>query len=674
MAKKKNDTGVVRQTEYRSKKKVTPKKVSNEALSTKDVEKTLPTENKIINEEKEIKKEDYKVEKKGRKVFVNFFLCFVLLVGLASFGLNLYISRNSFDIYSFIGPIVLILFTIFFVPVGLKSKNKLTVFISSLLLGGYFGLNIYTSLTTGEINTFSSGVKDFSNKNLTEAVKWAEENNITLKQEYEYSDMVSEYKIITQDVKSGSKLDDVKELTVVVSEGPNPSKEVIVPDMTSWNDERVINFVEDNFLSNVEIEFVSSDKTPDTVIEQSKAGNLKRDEGLKITFSYGEELGYEEVKLIDFTKDTEFEVMFYMKQHHLNYEFDREFSNKIKRNLAMKQSVEPGKMVKIEDETIKVTFSKGKEIEVPNLTDMSVTKITEWIIENRLKLELSDQYDEKVKANSVISANYKKGDKIEQGETVKIVVSKGSLKMPKFKSFEDFRAWADKYSIKYEERHEFNSDFKVGEVISYSYKNGEVIKNDDVIIVTISDGEAIKVPALDGLSRSEAEKRLQKLNLKCSCIYKYSNSVKEGNVISQSISAGSEVSEGTTVTVMISKGKEPAASQSSSSSSSSGGSSGGSSSQSQKQECVKKDYVIDNLVGAYRNMECSSFDACKSAFLKFFNENYPGVSIEIVAEAETTMTSGSPIGCRYSSDKNCITQGKTVTSCNGVTYKFILAK
>ncbi len=685
MAKKKNEsTEVTRQTEYRSKKNSNTKKnntkktttektltkkelTEDKTLSTDFVEKDLMSKNKINNDKTDLvtstRKDEFKMENKNGRVFVNFFLCFVLLIGLGFFLLTLYIDRNDINIFNIISSLLLMLFTICFVPIGLKSKNKVLLFICALLLGSYFGFGIYSSLSsTPTVATYSSGMKDFTNKNLTDVVKWAEKNNISLKQEYEFSDMVGEYEIINQDIKAGTNLKKVKELTVVVSEGPNPYKEIIIPNMVSWDCDRVIEFVEKNYLSNVDVEFVESDKAVDTVIEQSKAGNIKRDEELKLTFSYGEELGYDEVKLIDFTEKTEFEVMFYMKQHHLNYEFAREFSNKIKRNLAMEQDKKPGTLVKVDDEKVKVTFSKGKEIKVPNLLNMSMSEITEWVIENRLKLEFSDKYDEKVKANKVISASHKENDKVEQGDTIKVVISKGSLKMPKFSSYEDFREWADKYEIKYEEKHEFNSDVKAGEVISYSYKTGDVIKNDDVIIVTISDGEAVKVPALDGLTKSQVESKLSKLGLKYSFVYKYSNSVKENLVISQSISAGSEISANTTITVTISKGKNNESEPDNKKTTSSNGSSSNNTNANTEQNC-KEEIIpgekLRKMNDIFRNN--NSFDEVKNALISYFNSLNVKVSVvKVTGDEAGNASSGSYIGGLKPSDE--------VKSCNSTPY------
>ena len=191
------------------------------------------------------------------------------------------------------------------------------MFFGGLLLCIYLLLGINNNL--GLFSTPGSAMVDFTGKSLTDVIKWANKNNITVNQDYEYSDMVSEYKVISQDIAEGKSLKNVSEITVSVSEGPNPYKEVVVPSMLTWSADRVINFVNENYLSNVSVEFVSSDQSVDTVIEQSTSGNLSRDDEIKLTFSYGEELGYDEVNISDLTNKSKFEIEFYMKQHQLNY-------------------------------------------------------------------------------------------------------------------------------------------------------------------------------------------------------------------------------------------------------------------------------------------------------------------------------------------------------------------
>lgn len=528
------------------------------------------------------RKETVQTKKRKRHPIVNLFLFLTLISSLVYFGIALWNGQNSSNFFgSLISSLLLVVFSILFIAICVTNPNRKK---GTIFLGSFFLLlfNLFGGLTTlGIVNIPSLGqVEDFTGKSLTDVVKWAEKNKVTLNQDYEYSDMVSEYSIISQDIESGTKTKDINELTVSVSEGPNPDKEIIVPDMDGWNSERVINYVLDNYLNNVDVSFEKSDKAEDTVIEQNKSGSMKRSDELKLTFSLGEELDNSDVKMADLINKSEFEAIFYLKQHRIKYEIEKEFSKNIVRGNVSNQSVKVGNIVKVDsdDDKVTITISKGKSIKVPDLKKMSMVEITEWVVANKLKLEFTNQYDDSVKENEVISTNYSKGDKIEQGSTVKVVISKGSLVMENFKSFDDFKKWADKYNISYEEKHEFSEDVPQGEVISYSYKKGDTIKNGDSIIVTISDGKECKVPDVVGMSKSKAIDALEEVGLNYNFVTQ-SSSKSKNTVIKQSISAGSKVSSGTTITITLSSGKQTEYREdNSSSSSNSSGNSGSSNS------------------------------------------------------------------------------------------------
>lgn len=502
----------------------------------------------VMFDKKTIKKTNNK-----KHIFTDLIIIITMLSSLGYFFVNITDKSSTFS--SLINCSILVLFTIIYLVVCLttKRKSKTTILLSSLLLLGFYIYNLNNMLSI--VKSPTNSIEDFRGKSLTNVVKWANGNDITVIQDFEYSDMVDEFNIITQDVKPGTSLKDIDSITVSVSEGPNPSKEIIVPSMITWDDQRVINYVKNNYLNNVNVEFVESDKKKDTVIDQNKSGNLKRDNELKLTFSYGDEGNSDEVKLIDFTKKSKFEIEFYMKQHHLRYKFEYDFSDKIKKGLGISQSVKAGETVKVDDKEIVVTLSKGPVIKVPDFKNMSTTKLTEWAVKNKVKLEFNDKYDDSVKEGNVISCDKEAGDVIEQGSTIKVTVSRGKLKMPGFKSVDDFYEWADKYEIKYEIKREFSDSVKSGDVISYSVKKGQTIKTDEAIIVTISDGKNCKVPDLKGLSKSDAISKLKKANLDYNFVYKNSDKVKD-KVISQSISSGSEISCGTSITVTLSNGKK----------------------------------------------------------------------------------------------------------------------
>lgn len=535
----------------KKKKKNTVNKLNKEMVD-KTIEKDVDKDKDFV---RRIDKYDNK--KKGNTL-INILVVLTIISCLGYIASTIINIENLKDI---ILALLLFLFTMFFVSVSITnpSKKKGTNILALLILFIYQVLGSLLLFDIVKLPTMKV-MDDLVGKSLTSAIEWTTDNKISLEQEYEYSDLIDEYHIIYQDVKAGTKLKKINKVTVLVSEGPNPDKEIILPNMVGWESEDVLKYIEDNHLTNVLIEFVQSENKENTLIEQSKSGNVRRNEEIKLTFSYGEERGYSEVKLADLTNKTKLEALFYLKKYGIKYELSYDFSDKIKRGNIISQSVKAGTMVSITGDnvtTVKVVISKGKKIIIPDFKKMSVTEVTNWIIKNKLKVEFKDAYDESVKENSVISSSHTKGDAVEEGTVITITLSKGKLKMPEFKSLNEFREWASKYNINYEEQHEFSNDVAIGEVIKYSYNKGDTIKNGDTIIVTISDGKKISVPNVKGLSKSEATSKLKSAGLNYSFVYKHSDSVAKGNVISQSISAGSEVSSGTTITVTISNGKMP---------------------------------------------------------------------------------------------------------------------
>lgn len=606
---------------------------------------------------------------KYKHPLVNLFLIIVLIACIAYFIIN--IACKPISSFTGILNILLItLFSIIFVGIGISinKKSKNSIVLCGLILLAFFMVNSLDILNIVKVTSVTR-VENFTGRSLVDVVKWAELNNVELDQEYEYSDMVEDYKIISQSVKAGTKVDGLKNIVVAVSEGPNPSKEIIIPSMIGWDSERVINFVEENYLSDVEVEFVLSEKQENTVIEQSTTGNMKRNDHLKLTFSLGEEYDDSEIKLIDFTNKSKFEVDLYMKSHRLNYDINYDFSNKIKRDRAIKQSLEAGTMVSPNNEEfINITLSKGKKIKVPDLTKMSMTEITNWVIKNRLKIEFNDQYDDSVKENDIISTDKVKGDIIEQGSVIKVVVSKGSLKMPKFKSFNDFRDWADKYGIKYEIKNEFSSSVKDGEVISYSYKTGEIIKNDDTIIVTLSSGEKVTMPKVIGLTKSQATTKLKDAGIKYSFVYSPSDEKKD-IVINQSIKTGSEISKNTTVTITLSNGKKQVQERQSNNNSSSNrpnsnGNNSGGNTTPPAPSCVESTCTVPGSIMNILNDD-PSYNKTVSWINGTLASACPGLKYNIVASTDSGMSSGSIV--------SGLKARQTLRTCS-TTYTFVIAK
>ena len=448
--------------------------------------------------------------------------------------------------------------------------------------------------------------------------------------------------------------------------------------MSGWTDEQVINFVEENYLGNVSVEFVQSDEKENTVIEQSTKGTIKRSDSIKITFSYGLELSYDEVNLKDLVGMSKFRTMFYLKQNHINYEFDEGASSKYDKDTVMKMSVDAGTKIKINSDPIKVTISRGKEIKMIDVKNKTINEVTKWVVSNRLKIKIEDQYDDSIDKNHIIKADKNKDDVLVSGDTVTIYVSLGKLKMEKFDNINDFYSWASKYDIEYVVESQFSDSVDAGQVIGYSVKPGDTIKNGDVITVTISLGKKIKMIDVTNMTKNKATKELKNAGIKYNITYRSSDTVEEDVVISQSIRAGSEINTNTTVTIVVSSGKaktEPRNNNTGNNNNNSGNNNNSNNNSTTNPNtpstpttptCTPGTVTVGGeLANIFANPE--SYNSVYSQLSSYFNRSqFDNVTIKIIGDSTSGATPGSFI--------SGIKPGDVLETCTGKTYTITIAK
>lgn len=106
---------------------------------------------------------------------------------------------------------------------------------------------------------------------------------------------------------------------------------------------------------------------------------------------------------------------------------------------------------------------------------------------------------------------------------------------------------------------EASDKYDEGEIISQDPGSGESVNEHSTVKVVISTGPETKktsVPEVVGMKEADAEKEIEKANLVVKKDSDFSDNVAEGCVISVSPDEGSEVEEGTEVTIVISLGAE----------------------------------------------------------------------------------------------------------------------
>lgn len=522
--------------------------------TTKEEENRQELKNIIFNDNKPNKK-----EKQKKPWFTNLVLALTFCLSLIFSLYLIYDSTNQkHQLYQIINAILILItslnFIISFRKTYFYKKTKASIFTSLciIVLIGFNGLYFMNIIKLPTQNA----VPDFSNTTLSEAIKWAEANNIEYSQSNEYSDRIEKYNIINQSVKAHKLTKNVKKINFEVSNGPDYDKEVIITDMTDWNIDEAVKIIDENFLNNVTVNFEENNEIErDIITNQSKSGTIKRNDPITFTVSIGSLEDLKPISMKNLKNISLFKAILYLNRNGIDYELKYDFSNKIAKNNVIKSSVKKGETVSPSDK-ITLTISKGKKIIVPELKNKKMSEVTKWIIENNLKINYTDKYDDNTKNGYIIDATYKKDDIIEEETTVGITVSKGKLKMPKFKSLTEFKTWAEKYDIKYEVKEEFNNDFKKGEIIKFSVKTGKKISKDKGITAYVSKGKAITVPDFSGKTKNEITKECNNLNITCTFINEYNTGAEEGTSIGQNIKIGDEISEGDNIQITIATKKQ----------------------------------------------------------------------------------------------------------------------
>ena len=130
------------------------------------------------------------------------------------------------------------------------------------------------------------------------------------------------------------------------------------------------------------------------------------------------------------------------------------------------------------------------------------------------------------------------------------------------KTYEEAQKELNKYDLGIHKSTAPSNTVAKGKIISQDPADGKKVKKHTTVNVVISSGEEAKmttIPSVVGLAEADAEKALQDKNL---VVKKgdpvYSDDVEQEEVVSVSPSEGAEVKEGTTVTLVISKGNQPA--------------------------------------------------------------------------------------------------------------------
>lgn len=207
-----------------------------------------------------------------------------------------------------------------------------------------------------------------------------------------------------------------------------------------------------------------------------------------------------------------------------------------------------------------LNVTNPKEVEMPNIVGLSKEEAQQRIEGAKLKFEVSsEEYNTDVEENHIISQDptYVEGyNKVKEGSTVKVVVSKGTekTKVPKVAgmSKDDAISAIENAKLKVEIVEETSKKVQEGYVISQETDANTEVNAGETVKIHVSTGtEKATVPGVVGKSQDEAKKALQDLGFVVTVTNAEDSSKENGVVLKQSLDEGKTVEKGSAIAITV---------------------------------------------------------------------------------------------------------------------------
>ena len=201
-------------------------------------------------------------------------------------------------------------------------------------------------------------------------------------------------------------------------------------------------------------------------------------------------------------------------------------------------------------------------VSVPSVAGMSFDDAKAELAKYKLGIRQAGTVSsDTVDKDLVVSQQPEANETVEKNSTIEVTLSsgKGSIDIPNVvgKSEADAVA-ALGTTFNCNKSYAYNSDVQEGYVISQSPESGTQGKEGDTVTLVISQGEElVTVPDVTTTYKSEEQAKALLSDFNVNVTTKYSQTA-EGIVIGQSIDAGKQVAKGTSITITVSLGEEPA--------------------------------------------------------------------------------------------------------------------
>jgi len=208
-------------------------------------------------------------------------------------------------------------------------------------------------------------------------------------------------------------------------------------------------------------------------------------------------------------------------------------------------------------------FSYGKfwstaEVVVPDVVGRQMNIAKQVLEDSHLRVKLAETYDANVPAGQVVSQYPEAGSKVKEERLVTIYISKGGeeIDMPDLIGMSKVVAEEKLKNIGLslgQVTEQYASE-EVGTVINQYPRSGSKITKGKTVDIVISKGakvQKVRMPDFTGRTLESVKENLSSLNLSVGTVTKKISRQPTGTIIEQSPAANSEVTEGTSVDLII---------------------------------------------------------------------------------------------------------------------------
>ncbi|WP_328633717.1 Stk1 family PASTA domain-containing Ser/Thr kinase [Streptomyces sp. NBC_00356] len=206
-------------------------------------------------------------------------------------------------------------------------------------------------------------------------------------------------------------------------------------------------------------------------------------------------------------------------------------------------------------------INSGQFTKVPSVLNQTQTQAEKRLADAGLERgTVNRAYSDTYKRGTVMDSDPGSSDRIRNGGTVDLTVSRGSktVKVPDLSDTPLDKAKSDLKKHDLEPgmtTRKFSDQIAKGSVISTDPGAGETRKAGSAVVLVVSKGSPVDVPDVTGESEQDAIADLEDAGLKAEISTKRVNSEEDkGSVARQSPAEGKQLAEGDTVTLTISKG------------------------------------------------------------------------------------------------------------------------